>query len=160
MKKQNLVLAVLSVLFLAAGIFFAYRVNQPIPSEGQAKKIQNNLTDVLADVNRQADNQLKRLSQGKTIASSETQFLLIDDVKILQWTDNHFIPSYYVVAGDYDVKYVRLTSGDFIVRQFSVDSTRSLVAVIPLHVQYRITNDYLKPYWHPKIFDNSKLNKI
>ncbi|HMV10624.1 MAG TPA: ATP-binding protein [Cyclobacteriaceae bacterium] len=157
MKKQNLVLAVLSVLFLAAGIFFAYRVNQPIPSEGQAKKIQNNLTDVLADVNRQADNQLKRLSQGKTIASSETQFLLIDDVKILQWTDNHFIPSYYVVAGDYDVKYVRLTSGDFIVRQFSVDSTRSLVAVIPLHVQYRITNDYLKPYWHPKIFDNSNV---
>ncbi len=147
----------LSVLFLAAGIFFAYRVNQPIPSEGQAKKIQNNLTDVLADVNRQADNQLKRLSQGKTIASSETQFLLIDDVKILQWTDNHFIPSYYVVAGDYDVKYVRLTSGDFIVRQFSVDSTRSLVAVIPLHVQYRITNDYLKPYWHPKIFDNSNV---
>ncbi|MFN8336924.1 MAG: ATP-binding protein [Cyclobacteriaceae bacterium] len=157
MKKQNLVLAVLSVLFLAAGIFFAYRVNQPIPSEGQAKKIQNNLTDVLADVNRQADTQLKRLSQGKTIASSETQFLLIDDVKILQWTDNHFIPSYYVVAGDYDVKYVRLTSGDFIVRQFSVDSTRSLVAVIPLHVQYRITNDYLKPYWHPKIFDNSNV---
>lgn len=157
LKKQNLVLAVLSVLFLAAGIFFAYRVNQPIPSEGQAKKIQNNLTDVLADVNRQADNQLKRLSQGKTIASSETQFLLIDDVKILQWTDNHFIPSYYVVAGDYDVKYVRLTSGDFIVRQFSVDSTRSLVAVIPLHVQYRITNDYLKPYWHPKIFDNSNV---
>lgn len=147
----------LSVLFLAAGIFFAYHVNQPIPSEGQAKKIQNNLTDVLADVNRQADNQLKRLSQGKTIASSETQFLLIDDVKILQWTDNHFIPSYYVVAGDYDVKYVRLTSGDFIVRQFSVDSTRSLVAVIPLHVQYRITNDYLKPYWHPKIFDNSNV---
>lgn len=157
LKKQNLVLAVLSVLFLAAGIFFAYHVNQPIPSEGQAKKIQNNLTDVLADVNRQADNQLKRLSQGKTIASSETQFLLIDDVKILQWTDNHFIPSYYVVAGDYDVKYVRLTSGDFIVRQFSVDSTRSLVAVIPLHVQYRITNDYLKPYWHPKIFDNSNV---
>lgn len=157
LKKQNLVLAGLSVLFLTAGIVLAFRVNRPVPSEDKARHIQDNLTLVLADVSRQADNQLLRLREGKSLTRGETQFLLIDDEQLLEWTDNHFIPSYYVLAGDYDVKYVRLTSGDFIVKRFSVDSVRNLVAVIPLHIQYRITNDYLKPHWHPEIFENGNV---
>ncbi|MBL7841370.1 MAG: HAMP domain-containing histidine kinase [Cyclobacteriaceae bacterium] len=154
MKKQNLVLAGLSVLLLTVGIGFAFRVNRQIPSEDKASQIQTKLASVLKEVDAQAQTQLTRIREGKSLAHTPTQFLLLDDVKILQWTDNHFIPSYYVVTGNYDVKYVRLTSGDFIVKRLAVDSVRNLVAVIPLHIQYRITNDYLKPYWHPTLFDD------
>lgn len=148
-------MAGLAVLFLTAGIVFAFRVNRLNPADDRARQIERNLELVLDDVAHRADEQLKRISQGKTLSITGIQFLLIDDANILQWTDSHFIPSHYVLVGNYDLKYVRLTSGDFILKRFPVDSSRSLVAVLPLHVQYRISNDYLKPYWHPEIFDGA-----
>lgn len=157
MKKQNLVLADLSVLLVTAGIVFAFWVNRPVRLEDKARLIQENLASVLAEVNAQTEIQLARIREGKLLAHTPTEFLLLDDSKIVQWSDNHFIPSYYVVAGNYDVKYVRLTSGDFIVKRVAVNSIWSLVAVIPLHIQYRITNDYLKPYWHPAIFEDQNV---
>lgn len=126
-------------------------------SENAARQIQENLAGVLKDIDHQADEQVRRIRQGKSIAVSDIQFLLMDEDRILEWSDNHYIPSFYILAGEYDLKYVRLTSGDFIVKRVAVDTARSLVAVIPLHIQYRISNDYLKPYWHPGIFDNQNV---
>jgi signal transduction histidine kinase len=154
LKKQRLVLIGLCLLFITGGIISAFRVNRPASSENTARKIQENLATVLTDIDRQADNQVKRIRQGKSLAVSDIQFLLINGDKILEWSDNHYIPSFYILSGEYDLKYIRLTSGDFIVKRVAVDSIRNLVTVIPLHIQYRISNDYLKPYWHPKIFDH------
>jgi len=108
-------------------------------------------------MDRQANDQLKRILQAKPLAVSAVQFLLIDESKILEWSGNHFVPSFYILTGAYNLKYIRLTSGDFIIKKVAVDSVRSLVTVIPLHIQYRISNDYLKPYWHPEVFDNSNV---
>lgn len=157
MKKQKLVLIGLILLFITAGIVSAFWANQAVSSEDKARNIQENLNSVLTGISKQADDQLKRISQGKPIAASDVQFLLIDNERILQWSNNHFIPSFYVLSGSYDLKYVRLNSGDFIVKRLAIDSVRSLLAVIPLHIQYRISNDYLKPYWHPQIFDNANI---
>lgn len=157
LKKQRLVLIGLCLLFAAVGIVSAFRENRTTSSENTAQEIQQNLAAVLTDIDLQADNQLKRIRQGKSLAVSDIQFLLIDKVKILEWSDNHYIPSFYTLTGEYDLKYIRLPSGDFIVRRRAVDSVQSLVTVIPLHVQYRISNDYLKPYWHPEIFENQNI---
>ena len=157
MKKQTLVFIGLCLLFITGGIVSAFLASNPVSSEKTAQKIQKNLEAVLTDIDRQADDQLKRIRQGKSLAVSEIQFILIDESKIIEWSDNQYIPSFYILSGAYNMKYIRLTSGDFIVRKIAVDSTRSLITVIPLHIQYRISNDYLKPYWDPKIFDNQNI---
>lgn len=144
----------LCLLFIAGGIVFAFRANRSVSSEDTGLNIQQNLTAVLAELDRQANDQVKRIREGKLLAVSDVQFLLIDETKILEWSDNQFIPSFYVLAGTYDLKYTRLPSGDFILKRTEVDSTRNLITVIPLHIQYKIRNEYLKPYWHPEIFDN------
>lgn len=147
----------LSVLFIAAGIVLSFQANKAVSSSTIAGNVQQNLAHVLTDLNRQADEQLKRVALGKALSLSETQFLLINDERILEWSSNQFVPSYYVLAGDFDLKYVRLSSGDFILKRMPVDSARSLICVIPLHIQYRISNDYIKPYWHPDIFDDKNV---
>lgn len=157
MKKQRLVLIGFCLLFIAGGIISAFRANRPVSSENTGRQIQENLAKVLTGIDRQADDQVKRIRQGKPLAISDIQFILIDETKILEWSDNHFIPSFYILSGEYNLKYVRLASGDFIVKRNVVDSTRSLITVIPLHIQYRISNDYLKPYWHPEIFENQNV---
>jgi signal transduction histidine kinase len=157
LKKQRLFLLGLCLLFVTGGIVSAFRASSPVSSENAARQIQENLAGVLKDIDHQADEQVRRIRQGKSIAVSDIQFLLMDEDRILEWSDNHYIPSFYILAGEYDLKYVRLTSGDFIVKRVAVDTARSLVAVIPLHIQYRISNDYLKPYWHPGIFDNQNV---
>jgi hypothetical protein len=154
LKKQQLVLVGLCLLFITGGIVSAFRANRSVSSEDTAQKIEENLVKVLTDMDRQANDQLKRIHQAKPLAVSDVQFLLIDESKILEWSGNHFVPSFYILTGAYNLKYIRLTSGDFIIKKVAVDSVRSLVTVIPLHIQYRISNDYLKPYWHPEIFDN------
>lgn len=157
LKKKRLVLIGICLLFMTAGIVSAFLANRPVSSENTARKIQGNLATVLTDIDRQADEQLKRIRQRKTLAVSDIQFLLIDGSKILEWSNNHFVPSFYILTGDYSLKYIRLSSGDFIIKKTAVDSTRNLVTVIPLHIQYRISNDYLRPYWHPEIFDNQNV---
>jgi two-component system nitrogen regulation sensor histidine kinase NtrY len=157
LKKQRLVLIGLCLLFVTGGIIFAFQANRSVSIEKTAGEIQENLAELLTDINRQADDQVKRIHQGKSLSVSDIQFLLIDEAKILEWSDNRYIPLFYILSGEYDLKYVRLTSGDFIVKRIAVDSSRSLVAVLPLHTQYRISNDYLKPYWHPQIFNNQNV---
>jgi two-component system nitrogen regulation sensor histidine kinase NtrY len=157
LKKQRLVLIGLCLLFVTGGIIFAFQANRSVSIEKTAGEIQENLAEVLTDIGLQADDQVKRIHQGKSLSVSDIQFLLIDEAKILEWSDNRYIPLFYILSGEYDLKYVRLTSGDFIVKRIAVDSSRSLVAVLPLHTQYRISNDYLKPYWHSQIFNNQNV---
>lgn len=157
LKKQKLVLTGLMLLFIAGGILLSFNANQSVSSEAIARNVQEKLAGVLTNINRQADEQLKRIAEGKSLSLSETQFLLINDERILEWSSNQFIPSYYILAGDFNLKYVRLSSGDFIIKRLPVDSGRSLISVIPLHIQYRISNDYVKPYWHPGIFDDKNV---
>lgn len=147
----------LSLLFIVAGGIISFQVNRTVSSQALANKVQENLNHVLTDRNRQADEQLKRIAGGKSLSLSENQFLLINDEKILDWSSDRFIPSYYVLAGEFDLKYVRLSSGDFIIKRIAVDSIKSLISIIPLHLQYRISNDYVKPYWHPGIFDDGNV---
>lgn len=142
------------MLLMAGGLFSAFRANQPISSQRIADHVQENLVRVIDGLNREARKQIERIRQGQPLAVSETQFLVVDSEKILEWSNGHFIPSYYIISSVRDIKYVRLSSGDFIIRRMPVDSTRSLVTIIPLHIQYRISNDYVKPYWHPQIFDD------
>lgn len=139
---------------MVGGIVSEFPMFRSASPEDTARKIQKNLVAVLADVNREAADQIVRIRQGKALAVSDIQFLLVDDAKILEWSDNQYIPSFYILSDEYNLKYVRLPAGSFILTRNVVDSARSLVAVIPLHIQYKISNDYLKPYWHPKIFND------
>lgn len=157
MKKQTLVLIGLCLLFLAGGIITSFQTNHTVSAEHTGLKIQENLIGVLTEVDREAKSQIVRIRQKKSMAASDIQFLLVDETKILEWNDNQYIPSFYILSGQYSLKYIRLASGDFIVKRFPVDSGRTVIAIIPLHLQYRIRNDYLRPFWHPKIFENHRV---
>lgn len=145
------------LLFIAGGIISAIRADRPVSLEATGRTIQENLSGVLSDIELKADEQVKRIRQGKSLGISDIQFVLIDDSKILAWSDNHFIPAFYVLSDEYRLKYIRLSSGDFILKRNPVDSARSLITIIPLHIQHRISNDYLQPYWHPEIFGNRQV---
>lgn len=157
LKKQQLVLIGLTLLFTLVGVFSAFHANRTISSEETAREIQKNLIRVLADLDRETENQLNRIRQEKPLATSGIQFILIDETKIVEWSDNQYIPNFYTLSGTYQLKYIRLSSGDFLVKKVTVDPTRSLVAVIPLHIGYRISNAYLKTYWHPEIFKGNRV---
>jgi two-component system, NtrC family, nitrogen regulation sensor histidine kinase NtrY len=157
LKKRTYILIGLFLLFAAAGFVTALRAARPASQESIAREVQQNLIRVLAEIDRQTEEQLERIRLGKSLSVSGTQFLLINEERILEWTDNHFIPSYYTLSGDYKLRYLKLASGDFILTKHVIDSTRSLVAVVPLHIQYKISNDYLPPYWHPEIFEGNQV---
>lgn len=140
------------MLFAAAGTFTAFHALKSPSLETVGKDIQKNIDDLMIALDQQASKQVARLQQGKTLSDSQTQFLVVDGEQILQWSDNHFIPPFYTVSGNYQTKYLRLNSADFILKKWKIDSERNLVVVIPLHVRYKIINDYLLPYSHPEVF--------
>lgn len=152
MKKQTIILAGLCFLFAAAGTFSAFQALKLPSVETVGQDIQQRINELMIGIDQQANKQIARLQQGKTLSDSKTQFLVVNDEQILQWSDNHFIPPFYAVSGNYQVKYLRLNSADFILKKWRVDPTKSLVVVIPLYIRYKIINDYLSPYSHPEIF--------
>jgi two-component system, NtrC family, nitrogen regulation sensor histidine kinase NtrY len=152
LKKQTLILLGLSLLFAAFGALTAWMALMPPAVEKVGADIQQRINTLMVDIDRQAAQQVMRLQQGKNLADAETQFLVIDDERIVQWSDNHFIPPFYTVSGNYQVKYLHLNSADFILKKWRIDPTKSLVVVIPLHIRYKIVNDYLSPYSNQQIF--------
>ncbi len=134
------------VLCLVAGAITAWRVDRVPSIDSTGKAIQENLTHLIAQVNQEADVQIRRVRQNKPLKASTHQFLVTNDEKILLWSDNHFIPPFYTLSGSFDAKYLKLSSYDFIVKRWPIDSNRNLIVVIPLHIRYKIVNDYLTPF--------------
>ncbi|MDH4058111.1 MAG: HAMP domain-containing histidine kinase, partial [Cyclobacteriaceae bacterium] len=56
------------------------------------------------------------------------------------------------VWDDFEVKYIRTGAGDFLIRKWKINQHRYLAAVIPLHIHYKIQNEYLGPVWNRTIF--------
>lgn len=157
LKKQTLILAGLCLLFAAAGTFTAFQALKPPALEKVGSDIEQRFHTLINEIDQQAEKQISRVQQGASLTYGEAQFLVVNDDKILQWSDNHFIPPFYTLTGNYNAKYLRLNSADFILKKWKIDSVKSLVVVIPLHIRYKIVNDYLAPYSHPQLFGNNNV---
>ena len=153
MSKQSFLL----IIFLActgSGIYTSNKANQLISSEALTQKIGLNLERVINTLETEAKSIIGELRNGKSLSSSSFIFLVIKEDSLIAWNDHHFIPPFHHLLGDFEVEFLKENAGELLVKKWTIDESRFLVAIVPLHIQYKITNNYLTPYWNQEIFES------
>jgi two-component system nitrogen regulation sensor histidine kinase NtrY len=140
----------LSALF---GALTAFKVTQSIQPDAIVEKISHNLQQYISKVDQEANRILPVLQDDKQLPNSEFQFLLLKNDTIVSWNDYHFIPPDYTLTEEFQFKFLKANNGEFLLKKWKVSNDKSLVCVLPLHTRYKVTNDYLTPYWNPAIFE-------
>lgn len=142
------------------GFFASRKAKEPVQPESIARQVSINLRETITVADREATRVLENLRQGKSIPASSFHFLVLKDDSITAWNDNHFLPLPHTLTDDFEIKFLKNSSGEFVARKWKINESKSLIAIIPLHTQYRITNKYLTPYWNRDIFHSHDVTLI
>ncbi|MEJ1237847.1 ATP-binding protein [Chryseolinea sp. T2] len=123
--------------------------------------ISQSLERVLNDVDQQATDYLLRLKQHPDDIVLQSidgnAFFLYDAQRVLQWSDNRFVPTPASVSGNFALKLLKGGNGDYLVKKWNIDDHQWLVVVIPLFRSYTIRNTYLSTWWNPRLFSNDQI---
>ena len=77
---------------------------------------------------------------------------------LVYWSDNKFIPRDTILTEEPSTSFFDAGTRKFICIQRPMHDTLQTVSLVPLYVDYNITNDFLLSGYNPEIFINSELN--
>jgi two-component system, NtrC family, nitrogen regulation sensor histidine kinase NtrY len=153
LKSRTLFILLLFALFLISGLITAYISFQRESPSSIAERISLNLKHELQIVEADAQQVLNDLQDTIIVASEDAcPFFLYDRGRLVQWTNNEWIPPVSIFSDTFDIMLVHDGNTDQLVRRWQVDKNRSLVSVIPLQKSFRITNEYISQEWNTNIF--------
>jgi two-component system nitrogen regulation sensor histidine kinase NtrY len=159
------------VLAIAGGSFLSFRSSGPVNPAELAEAFSISIGRELSLLDAVADDIVGRWDKSRTIAlqkAGAVDFFSGSGQEIDAWTGNQFLPPGRMLLGDFRLKHVRTGAGDFLLRKWMMDESRYLAAIVPLHIHYKIQNEYLEPSWnealfngyHVEIFDASSLQGL
>ncbi len=130
----------------------SFKIFKPPSSEIIASQIQQDFEVFIEGANQEAKVILPVLRAGRDLPTSNFHFLVVQRNEIITWNDSHFIPTLQTLTDEFDLKFLKLNNEEFVIKKWKIDTERFLIGVFPLHVQYKIVNKYLAPYWNRGIF--------
>src|SRR5579859_1351223 len=141
----------ISALFLAVAIAwdFSSRETQSAPSIANqiAANLEQELALLLAEV-----NQIKTDDPATNWSAFHFPLFLIDSGKIKIWSKNDIAVEAADLEGNYHYKLFHSPRLDLILYRKVLDSSRSVVGIIPLRTEYEIVNQYLTARWNESVF--------
>ncbi len=158
--KVSRILTILLLVSFSSGLYFSYRATVAAKSETVVAGFSDQLNALYGKLNRSVTAVRQ---QGSTIninqleRDSHVDFLWVSGQEIKQWTGNQFLPPIRFVLDDFTSKYLKIASGDFLLFKWGFDQQNYLVAVVPLHVHYKIQNEFLEPWWNRDVFDRHEV---
>ena len=156
-KKTTARLLLILLVSASGGIYFSYRASLPVPEQETVGFITRNLQRELSKIDEYVNTY--SIPSGKIEFTSlenlnDITFCVLADQQISYWSSNRYIPGIRLMLGDYHLKHIKTGIGDFLVRKWVINSSNSLIAIIPLHIQYNIQNEYLEPSLNQSITGN------
>jgi two-component system nitrogen regulation sensor histidine kinase NtrY len=149
MLKANRIFLLIAILSLTGLISIRFFSSSTDSSEKIIESISKNLIYQLNDVNKEATLLLSDSSQWKKITHS---FFLLNGTEVEYWNNNNFLPDVRLLQEPFKIRLFQTQRGDFLLQKKVIDSTRFLVAVIPLVEKYKVLNSFLKPKWNSQLF--------
>jgi two-component system, NtrC family, nitrogen regulation sensor histidine kinase NtrY len=155
--KRGIFLSAVFTLCAAGGMYTSYQAAQPVSPAFLAEQISRQLAVVLTAIEGEAERNKVSWNASSQLIHSTVTFLVIKNGELVAWSDNHFIPPLRSISENFKVRFLKFGAGEFLAKQWQIDQNTVLVSVIPLHVQYKISNDYIAPYWNKEIFHNHEV---
>ena len=158
MRSSVLLISCITVLALGIGIgFFSFR---PASPQSVAASVAANLADELDALNEAGERATVSLEAGDSalVGSSRFDFYLYDEGRLLLWSDKAIVPPARLVGEIPDVRLIKVSGADYMIRKWEMPNGAYLVGQIPLARQYTIRNDYLNPEWNQRIFPRANIS--
>lgn len=153
-KPVYFIALALSVILLAAGLFFAWFSTRADSPEAMAARVSDRLARELALIDEQLSPMLgKPFSIGTAINTETTYpFLIYDRYRLKYWSDNKFVPPLQVLVDSFDVRLLRIGREAYILKRDRIDSEHVVISLVTLLKDYTISNDYLTTEWNEDVF--------
>ena len=138
-----------------------YYAGQPVPPQRIALDVSKNLQRELQRLDEQAAIILSNLEDGRTWTPPTSQaysFFLFESSRLIEWSNNDFVPTAASVAETFSMKLLKAGNGNYLAKKWKLKDARFLVGVVPLIRNYSITNDYLKTAWNDRVFPSSNFD--
>ena len=126
--------------------------------------INRKLNRIHEEVIREQDELSERFLETDIISFHDLNFLVDYPTYIFQgndlvyWSDNKFIPRDTLIEQGSAVRYIDAGTKKFLCVQRSLNNqTYRVMSLVPLYVDYNITNDFLLSGFNPDIFINSEI---
>lgn len=152
---------ILSIIFLAAGLWTSYQSNQPASPEAVTGKIAERISNELIKIDEEARIIMKNVLDTPHFSLPKVTsypFLIYSGDSLHSWSSNSIVPPTPLVSDDFSIKLLKTSGGDFLAKKWPVNAKNAfLLALIPLHRQYTIRNSYLQPEWNKNIFPEGKI---
>ena len=146
--------------FAVGGFYSSTQTNQPTSVAKLSQRISSNFERVIQQADEEANGILRDFKSKKSLPASPFVFLVVDHDSLLAWNDHHLIPPLHHLQGDFELKFLKENTGEFLVKKWNLDSGRFMVTIIPLHIHYKISNSYLTPYWNEEVFDSQDIELL
>ena len=158
-------LLLFSILALIAGLIFLRLVQKHHDRDDQfSRNVQSRLNSELSSIDSRKANLRNRLAH-----SEEPEFSRFEDRKgypvfvflnqrLYYWSDYHYAPRYREIEGAYTYKYLLNSKGSFVVVKGDIgigNQNAEVFYTIPLHLDTRITNQFLRPEFNRRLFHNA-----
>lgn len=156
LNKQS-TLFILLLVSAVSGMFTAYKANQPISAETLVKQISVNLERLISAVDDEANVVVSNFRNERNLPNKQFHFLVLSGDSIVAWNDHNFIPPPAALTDVFELKFLKTGNGEFLVKKWTIENNKFLIAIVPLHIQYKITNNYLTPYWNNELFETFDL---
>ncbi len=151
LNKQS-ALIILLLVGTVSGIFTAYKSNRSVSPESITEQVSINLDRVIKAIDDEAKEVVSDFQKRKSIFDTQFHFLILSGDSVTAWSDHHFIPPPSALTDAFELKFLKSNSGEFLIKKWAIEDNTFLVSILPLHIQYKITNNYLTPYWNTEIF--------
>lgn len=146
-------------LFLAAvafRYFFIIKTNTP---EHNAQLVEANLRQAILSNHTLITDIKETLASSQSFSDlyreSHYPYYIFLNRRILFWSKSDFVPNYQDVLGEYDVGFVSLDRGDYVVQKELLNIEQKsfeVVFMVPLTEEFTIVNEYLTRTYNRQIF--------
>lgn len=158
--KLTFILALAIGFNLLVGIIYSYRASLPQRQDDVAAMVTRNISELLNRLDNYATELQSEGYSGTRTPKRQgnVNFLILQNQDIEYWTDNQFIPAVRSLTDQFEIRHVKTGGGDYLIRKWLLEHDRYLIGIIPLHIHYKIQNEYLVPFWNEEIFSGVKVD--
>jgi two-component system, NtrC family, nitrogen regulation sensor histidine kinase NtrY len=143
----------ISVVFFALGAISLTFLETPVTGKQSAQHIAAALDEQLNLADQEANKLIDHKDEASYWSTVTNSFFLMDSTGIQAWSKNDFVPDLRQALEPFSTRLLKVPSGDFILRKWTLQQGSFLLLVIPLRKNFTIVNNYLSPEWNKAIID-------
>lgn len=153
------ILFILLAVFLILGIGASWLSSLKETPEKKTVQIAANLKVQIDKMNEEASQVLKSNSLNGFLGSEKGRaYYIYRNGELLAWSTNEFVPESHSIIDTTVVHFLRMGGSDFLIREWKMSDDRTLIGLLLLFRQYKISNAYLQPQWNQSIFGHDQPN--